>query len=318
MRFSFKFDPGAGPPLGFSEHAGRDGEKVLVTVSGSLTSDDGERLLDRLGSVSDLLLSKAPPSLGRIVEAQIEHLVALLHRDGLVEVWINEPAVLLKAKAKRNVAAGDPILVEDFAGIAEMKFAGIEIPDDVGFIVILSVGWRKALAFDFTPLHQAAAATPRNLTHALAGLYSYLLFRNRFLLTTEDWDRLLAQGWFPFNALPFDLVEAMIHQLRAGWQVDELLPKFTASVRSRLPVLRGTIETSPLFERHRRLLLDALEAFEAGKYALAVNGIYPRSRVYFESTTPSTGRERRMRGSSRRQLAESRSRTLSVCHCPRG
>ncbi len=68
----------------------------------------------------------------------------------------------------------------------------------------------------------------------------------------------------------------MAHHAREGWPLDDLLPKILGAVRNDLPKVRALITSGPLFARHRKVLIDALEAFQRGEHALAAAAIYPR------------------------------------------
>jgi hypothetical protein len=110
----------------------------------------------------------------------------------------------------------------------------------------------------------------------LGGLYTYLLFRNRFILTEEEWGRFFTERWFPFAGLPAELIDAMTQHVRDGWPIDGLLPRVLAAIRSDLPKTEALVASGPLFDRRRKILADALNAFERGKYQLAAVALYPQ------------------------------------------
>jgi hypothetical protein len=68
----------------------------------------------------------------------------------------------------------------------------------------------------------------------------------------------------------------MANHAREGWPIDDLLPKVVAAVKGDLPKTRALVASGPLFGRHRKVLLEALRAFEQGEYALAAAACYPR------------------------------------------
>lgn len=268
--------------IGFAARSSPVGEeRAPVVFREFVTSEDGERLIQRLEGLSDALLAKAPPG-ALPSESQIDHLIALLHTDGRIEVWVNEPGFRAKMKVKRDVVAGEHVLRDDIADIAAMEPLGVEFPPDAGYVVLFSVGWRKGLAFDFSPLippEQLPAGTPRStgeVPRLLGGLFTYLLFRNRFILTEDEWGRFFAERWFPFAGLPAELIDGMTQHARDGWPIDRLLPKVLEAVRVALPKTKALVALAPLFERHRIVLGDALSAFERGEFQLAAAGIYPR------------------------------------------
>src|SRR5438477_9705607 len=123
MHFTLKDQPLL---LGFAARSSRGGEEPApVVVREFVTTEDGEKLIDRLTAISDAFLSKAPADSQVPPESQIDHLIALQYRDGRADVWVNEPGFLVKAKVKRDVAAGEAVLRDDFADIAEMVPPGI-------------------------------------------------------------------------------------------------------------------------------------------------------------------------------------------------
>lgn len=267
--------------VGFALRSSRGSEGgAPVVFREFVTSEDGERLVQRLEQISQVVLSNAPPS-ARVAESQIDHLVALFHLGGRVEVWINEPGFRAKAKVKRDVSAGEAVMRDDIADVAQLEPMGITFPRDAGYVVLFSVGWRKGLAFDFAPLipaEQFAPGGPPTLGDVptlLGGLYTYLLFRNRFIMTEDEWARFFTERWFPFVGLPAALIDEMTQRARDGWPLDEMLPKVVEAVRAGLPGLRALIAAAPLFERHRRILGDALNAFNRREYQLAAAAIYP-------------------------------------------
>jgi hypothetical protein len=268
--------------VGFAARSSPAGEEQAPVVFREfVTSEDGERLVQRLESLSNAFLAKAPPG-ARIQESLIDHLIALLHLDGRVEVWVNEPGFRAKVRVKRDVAAGEPVMRDDVANIAALEPLGFVFPPDAGYVVLFSVGWRKGLAFDFSPLipaEQFPAGTTRStedVPRLLGGLFTYLLFRNRFILTEDDWARLFAERWFPFAGLPADLIDRMTQHARDGWPLDGLLPNVLEAVRAALPKTKALVASGPLFGRHRKVLGDALKAFERGEYQLSAAAIYPR------------------------------------------
>ncbi len=270
--------------VGFAARSSPTGEeRAPVIFREFVTSEDGERLIQRLDALSEALLSKAPAGTLVPPQSQIDHLVALLHLDGRVEVWVNEPGFRVKMKVKRDVAAGEPVMRDDIADIAAMEPNDFVFPHDAGYVVLFSVGWRKGLAFDFSPLVPAEqfptgmARSTGDVPRLLGGLYTYLLFRNRFILTEEEWGRFFTERWFPFAGLPAELIDAMTQHARDGWPIDGLLPRVLAAIRSDLPKTRALVTSGPLFDRHRKILADALNAFERGEYQLAAGALYPRA-----------------------------------------
>jgi hypothetical protein len=273
--------------IGFAARASRGGEeRAPVVFREFLTSDDGDRLMGRLTEIWSALTPFAPSGSPIPLESQVDHIVAVMHPDRRVEVWINEVAFAIKAKCKRDVAAGEGVLRDDIVDVAEMVPVGVQIPTGCGFAIMFSVGWRKGLVYDFGPLlprdqmpaelrEALSGKDPVAVPRLLGGLYSYLQFRSRFVLTEEDWRRLLDERWFAFSGLPAGLLDEMIQHVRAGWRLDDLLPKISSAVRGNLPRTRAMVAGVRVFARHRRLIGDALSSFERGEHQLAAAALYP-------------------------------------------
>jgi hypothetical protein len=274
MRFSITLD---NPLAGFAGGYGRDGESTATIVRQLVTSDDGVLLLSRLEAISEAVLARIPVA-QRPTESQIDHLIIFAYRDSRVDVWINEPGIVLKVRPKRAMEVNQLVMYDDIADVEVARLRDLEVPDDAGYAIVFSVGWQKALLFDFSAIHPSLAGTPTSaeMPRLLGAAHAYLMFRSRFALSEQDWTTLTAQRWFPFVGLSHRLVEQMVHHLRAGWSVDDLLPEIVGHVRASLPLVRDFVISSAVFEGHRNVLLQALEAYGRGEYALAVAAMFPR------------------------------------------
>jgi hypothetical protein len=66
-------------------------------------------------------------------------------------IYINELDILTEVVPKREFQAGERVGKEDIAGITELKFANVTIPEDNAIIFYFCVGWRRGIFFDFRP-----------------------------------------------------------------------------------------------------------------------------------------------------------------------
>jgi hypothetical protein len=272
LHFSFKPEHLV---IGFARESVRPGQPVPVITKEFLVSEDGERLVTRLNEVSKLVLARASPT-APVHESQVDHLIAVFRRDRSVDVWINEVAFMGKVRAKQSFKVGDEVYSDQIADIAEMVPQGISFPDDCGYLIIFSVGWRKALLYDFTTLNPEAPAIPRNVPRMLGAAWAYLMYRSRFAVTEDEWKRILAEKWFPFVGLPSGLIDEMIAHARAAWPIDGLLPKIIEAVKKDVERLRAFVESGNVFARHRGIVLPALSAYERGDHPLVVSALFPR------------------------------------------
>lgn len=263
-----------GPPAGFTLNNARNGETVEVSTRGFVTSEDGDALAELLDQVSDVWLSRLP---SHRPESTIDHLVIVFRRDNTAQVFVNEVSmhafVTLKAA---GVEAGQPIPRDAVADTHRLLLDGVDVPTDAGVLVMLSARWRRGVLYDFAHVPSRQPRGPDELERMLASAWTYLLFQDRVGLRTEDWDRLTAQGWFPFIGLTTTRIQAMVRHARAGWSIDDLVPQLVADTRENLGRLRSQVEHGWLFEGHRQVVLRALEHFEQGDHLTAATMLYPR------------------------------------------
>jgi len=137
-------------PAGHAIDSAKPGEELRVQFREFVTSEDGDLLTSRLeGLPSDILRLTGPaPSLQ---PSAINHMLVLVRRDKSATVYINELQILAEVQATRTVQAGEVVLGDDVADVRKLKFSGVEIPDDVGVLFVFSIGWRRALYYDFGP-----------------------------------------------------------------------------------------------------------------------------------------------------------------------
>jgi hypothetical protein len=282
MRFEFERKENV---IGFASHAARGPGTVTIDAQNFVTSEDGELLSSRLDQISAVFLRG---HLGSLRETQIENLLVIHERSGRVTVHVNELVFKAQVRPKRDVSAGDGVLLNDILDIEAVEPVGHAIPDDAGIAILVSMGWRRALLYDFWPLNDDAQPLKRELPRLLASMFTYLMFRDRLTASDVEWSALIAQRWFPFASLPHDLLRNMIEHARAGWPVDDLLPNIVAHVRGELPRMREFVKKATIFERHRTVLLQAIDAYERNDFAIVVQALFPRIEGVLRDHTTKT------------------------------
>ena len=263
-------------PVGIAAQASvRAGETVRVIPREFLSSEDGDRLIERLEWVS-VLLNKIPTD-RRPKPSQITHLLAIVHKDKTATLYINELEAKLKILTKGKKEAGQSIYVDDIADIHTLDFLGVEIPDDTGIFFLFSFEWRKGLFYDLIPLlPDSNGLRDYNINHQLGQLYAYLMLQDRIKISEDVWEKMFAQSWFPFISLSLSLINEMKMHAEAGWTIDELLPKITGEVKQSLnDWLEKWSETS-LYKDHIELLRKAAERFLEADHQSAISILYPR------------------------------------------
>ena len=263
------------PSIGFAASSGREGETVEVIYREFCSSEDGDKLIGRLEMVSDLL-NRIPDS-RRPNPSQVDHMLAVIHKNRTADLYINELSIIAKVQIKKKVEACQPVYESDMADIRSLKFDGVKIPDDAGLVFLFSVGWRKGLYYDLEPFRpRLNYVRDYNLDNRLGELFARLVFRDRLKISDDAWKNLFAQGWFPFAALSPSLLKEMVSHAENRWEIDDLLPKITDEVKESLREWIEQWAKNSSYKDHISLLKTAAERFFDSDYHSAVSIIYTR------------------------------------------
>ena len=263
-------------PAGTAESSGRDEEVINVISQEFLSSEDGERLIERLEGVSNLLFSKIPVD-QRPNPSQIDHLLAVVRKDKTATLYINELDFQIRITPKKKIEVGQSVYTNEIADIDSIRFPGVEITDDAGIYFIFSVGWRKGLFYDLTPLRpNSDGLRAYNLNYQLGQLYAYLTFQDLLKISDEVWGKMFVQEWFPFISLSPVLSKEMVKQAEAGWEIDDLLPKIAGEVKESLNDWLEKWSQNSLYKSHSALLGKAVERFLKSDHQSAISILYPR------------------------------------------
>ena len=271
MPFVINFDQF---PAGYSLNAAKKGEAVSVTLREFTSSEDGSLFISRLEGIPSDILSRLPV---HYPPSTIDHLLALVEKNGRTTVYVNELSIIAKTRIKNNKKAGDPIIGDEIADIISVKFSDLEIPKDVGVALIISVGWRKGFFFDLSPLHFDNPQREYDIDAQFGRILAYLTFQENFQITDFDFQEFFKQQWFPFISLSIDVRRALIAHIKQGWCVDEnLIEKIKTNVTSMIPSMRCRWADHKFFQPHYELLSHALSKFSEMDYISATSIIFPR------------------------------------------
>ena len=289
-------------PAGFVASNSRGREPVKVVTREFVSSEDGDRLIQCLEYVYDSLVSKVsiekrpPPS-------QIDHLLALVHKDRTVTLYINELSIYLLSRFKKEQKEiGQPAYRDDIAEVEEVRFSDVDIPDDAGVYFIFSFGWRKALFYDLTTLHQNSGGLRNyNINKLLGRYYEYLMFQDLLKISEDVWKEFFVQGWFPFIFLSSSVKKAMKQHVEAGWKIDDLLPKITGEVKNSLDSWLEKWSKRKYYEKHIEFLKKANERYIDSDHLSAIHILYPQIEGILRDHSESKRPERR---ASQKKLIE--------------
>lgn len=273
MKFDIKLDALLS---GYSTVSCKPGEFVWIIQKEFVSSEDGDLLISRMEGFPSLLLNKiAQIHQTIIIQSSIDNMLALLKKDKSATIYINAPMRALM-QVKKSVDAGQVIYRNDIADVRKLVFHDIEIPDDVGVMVLFSVGWRKGFFYDLVPLSDKNLKRDYDLNQLLGGYYAYLSFQERFKIPDSEWESLLQNGWFPFITLRNDIVVSILNHNREGWNIDDLLPKIQEDVLKRLPDGLKTWANIKAFEPHMGFISKAAEHYQKNDYISCISVLFPR------------------------------------------
>lgn len=263
-----------GIPAGYTLKSVKKGEPTDVLLSEFTSSEDGDHFIQRIEGITSFLLNSITQR--RYIPSSIDHLFSIIYPDKRAIIYINELEQILLIQAKKSIIVGQPVSFEDVADIRELSFRGIEIPNNAGLVFLFSVGWRKGLFYDLTPLHNEKTKLQYKPEIMFGQLYSYLSFQEIFKITTEDWDKLFAQQWFPFISLQRNTIIELIDRVRNDWDIDEMIEKIQDEVLNRLEPLLIAWKKNPVFQEHLSILEQAAERYHAKDYISSISILFPR------------------------------------------
>ena len=141
-------------------------------------------------------------------------------------IYANNSLPLLgKMRVKEGCKKGGIIGSDNLVDIAQLEFCGISPPEKSGFMLLVSAGWRRGMCFDFRPLQPdtqiSTQASFEFIKRLGAIVLTHLWFTDKFLLTADDWDKVIESGWFPFMLLPVALWEKLLDGIRHNEHLDE-------------------------------------------------------------------------------------------------
>lgn len=273
MAYRIKFEH---PPAGYSLNSVKKGENAQVVFREFLTSEDGMTLIQRLEGFPSTVIEMLPAK-ARIKCSQVDHLLVHFDRVGNANIYINELSQIGLVRVRNDVKKGQAVYEDDIIDVEQLKFEGIDVPNEHGVLIIFSKGWRKGLYYDFEPIvHPDGKTRDYDLWIALGQCYNYLAFQELHSLTDEVWEALFSAKWFPFIGLRARTINELLAWVRSGHSADEVLTKAAEDVRNRLPSLRNRWLSSNIFAGHEEILNTAAERFEASDWVSANSILYPR------------------------------------------
>lgn len=263
-------------PAGYSLSTsnGNEAGTVDVLVCEFTSSEDGDHFIKRLEGFPAEIVSKLS---NPIKPSQIDHLLAVIRSDKTATVYVNELKQFAKVMVTRAVNVGELVYDDDIGDIDSLHFEGVEIPGNASILFLFSIGWRKALFYDFSPTQvQEPRSREYDINRSLGQFYSYLKFQNFFKISELEWERLLAIGWFPFITLKKETLCELLNYNKNMWNVDDLLPRVREELVSRLSEKISTWQEKKYFESNIKFIQAAAARYLEHDYISSISILYPR------------------------------------------
>jgi hypothetical protein len=274
MPFEIKFE---NTPAGVCLEAVRGGGTAKVRAIEFVSEEDGDTLVERLEAFGSDILGRLPGS-PPIQPNQVQHLLAVIRRDGTATVYLNELKTHGRVQVKREIAKGDFVFADDIADVHRLEFEGVTIPKDAGIVYIFSVGWRRAIFYDFVPLLPKDNCKDReyDVATAFAQFFAYMMFQHRFKITEQAWQTLFDGQWFPFITLKDSTIRNLIGHASSAWPLDDLSEAIAAEVKQLVPTILARWRKTASFADHIKILEQATERYLACDFVSTTALVYPR------------------------------------------
>lgn len=251
------------PPSGYSRTFARPGELAEICFFEFTSTEDGQHFIQRLEGFPSEILQKLPTP---VRPSEVDHMLAICHRNGKVDVYLNELDFIAHTRVAGPVEAGQRIMIDDVIDIAGLDL-GVEIPNDSGFLLLFSVGWRKGLFYDFGPVGRPDPPPRRyDVVNAFGQAFCHVQFQERFSISDDEWRALREAQWFPFAGLRNNTINSLISCIRAGWDPDENLDAIVAEVKDRVPSMVDGWRNNSSFLPHIEIFERAVERFQNDDY----------------------------------------------------
>ena len=266
-------------PAGVSLTGALKDEDFLLSSKAYLSSEDGNDFISHIEAVWGYFSEVYRPS--GVLPSQVDHFLAVIDRNRTATLYLNELQQRAMARAKRPIEAGQHVSRDDIAGVEELVFldsAGtqIEIPPENGIVLILSEGWRKCLYYDFAALLPETPPRSLNISRLFGRFHQQLLFQDMYSITDEQWDGMLAWGWFPFIWMTQEDRSKVIYFSIRSDEPKSLFEEVCENYKAALKDRSQSWQRLAFFQDHAAFIDKAVEHHMNSDYLSAIQVLYPR------------------------------------------
>ena len=275
------------PPAGYALCSGKEGDKLPIIFREFTSTEDGQYFIQRLEGMSDVLQNL--PSL--IKPSQIDNMLVIYHSDGRVTAYVNELEQRLFIRFAGPVEAGTAVTKDDIADVERLEI-GVQIPDDVGFSFVFSIGWRKGLFYDFGPVGLPEPQIRQyDVTRALGQSFCHVLFQERFSISDTEWNTLFATKWFPFVGFRNETIKTLINHVRSDWNPDEMIDDIVSEINENVQQMLDSWRTHSSLAQHLPILERAIDRFQNDDHVSCTALLFPRIEGILRTHHSNSGSE---------------------------
>jgi len=207
---------------------------------------------------------------------QINAFLILIHQDLSADVYVNDFPIIYEGMHKRDLQAGEIVMLQDIADIRSLKFLGIEINKTDNLIFSFRIGWKFGLFFDFAQWESGHFWDVDALYRELGWHYKRLFFQKEYeiLENRPMFEQMRSDGWFPFiQILGVEFVE-LSHFYKDKTKFLSLLTHFVNKFdKDRVMRFVNRWWNNKLFEQKKNIILAGIEAYLTNTQAGFINCI---------------------------------------------
>lgn len=181
----------------------------------------------------------------------------------------------LKCRAKKDVEAGRFLFEQDLLDVVGVNFedavSSIDVQNGDKIVWLFRIGWSFGLYFDLS-----GKSVVDSLWVELGDCYRMVAGHSlhSFMSSTENLDRLLDRGWFPFIQLNGDEFESLLHAIAEDSDFEIVEEQIVeAFSEERIASFTEYWWRNPLFEKKREVIEAALSAYFRGSRSDVINCI---------------------------------------------
>jgi hypothetical protein len=260
-------------PHGYATTSADPHEEVSVMVSGYFTDEHGLDFYRILDSFTSMFLRPYIENGNHV--STLDHCLVLIEKDGKTKVFLNELGIVVTTIAKKDMNLGEPISKNDIGGIQELSFDGIPIPENNGLAFYFSIGWRRGFFFDFRPL--GSNAKLENVNRRLGQYYEGLLFKEYYVVDDQIWQKVYAEGWFPFISVIGDDFTRLITRIKEAKPIalteTTIIDSFD---QARITKLLEKFRKLQFLEAHISIIEVGIERYLTNDFISSIAIIWPR------------------------------------------